>query len=135
MSLEVVYLAALESGFPDVGSSYGCALFRLPSGEGGFQRCNALALEMNHKALLPWCGKLRPTSYKALVKAFCAFDKSHDHRLSGMQTQRGRQDWSRDEADKLVMLSTHMRSLFVRSPSSRSGPIAKLKKSAWLRGG
>ena len=67
MSLEVVYLAALESGFPDGGSSYGCELLRLPSGEGGLPRCNALALEMNYKALLPWCGKLRPTSYKALM--------------------------------------------------------------------
>ena len=90
MSLEVVYIAALESGFPDVGSSYGCELLRLPSGEGGFLRCNALALEMNHKALLPWCGKLRPTSYKAFVNSFCAFDKSHSHRLSGMHSQRSR---------------------------------------------
>ena len=123
MSLEAIYLAALESGFPDVGSSYGCALFRLPSREGGFQRCNELALEMNHKALLPWCGKLRPTSYKALVNAFCAFDKNHSHRLSGMQSRRSKLDWSRDEADKLVMLNTHMRSLFVGSRSSRSGRI------------
>ena len=47
------YVLALEEGFPRAHEMRSVNLFKLPVSEGGFERVNALAVEMNRIALMP----------------------------------------------------------------------------------
>ena len=130
-ALENKYLALLQKGFSQaeleaVATAGGDVLFKLPYKD-GFCRVNARAVEINARALVPWAKCGRPSSFGSLTRAISTLDGMENYMLSGQSSKQGQKAWARDEADKLLMLITHMRLLFGRAPHSRSALLDRLK--------